>query len=361
MKIIGLFPLTGNGGIASWTKKFTKTFPDSEHEFTFVDVAPSKPRTGDKESLLYRVISGFSTMMRIKRELRALFKNQHFDILHTTTSGNIGSLRDLVVAKLCKKNGVKTIMHCRYGCITEDIQAKGIVGTLLRKAMIEFDQIWVLDSRSYNTLKSYQHLSDKVFLTPNSIDVTEGIDRMPKKYKRIAFVGNLIPTKGLFELIEACTKTDVKLDVIGPGTDDVVEKVTRIAGEKLGKSIFVHGRLPNPEAVKFMHAVDIVALPTYYASEAFPISIIEAMSLTKMVISCPRAAVKDMLTDLDGNNCGMLVEPKSSEAIVDAINWCQTHTQEADAMCCKAYEKVYAYYRKEVVYDLYRSLYSKLI
>ena len=28
MKLIGLFPLIGNGGIASWTKKYTKTFPD---------------------------------------------------------------------------------------------------------------------------------------------------------------------------------------------------------------------------------------------------------------------------------------------------------------------------------------------
>lgn len=62
-----------------------------------------------------------------------------------------------------------------------------------------------------------------------------------------------------------------------------------------------------------------MALPTYYPWEAFPISIIEAMSLTRMVISCPRAAVKDMLTDLEGKPCGMLVEPKSTAAIVEAI------------------------------------------
>ena len=85
-----------------------------------------------------------------------------------------------------------------------------------------------------------------------------------------------------------------------------------------------------------MHSVDILALPTYYASEAFPISILEAMSLTKMVISCPRAAIKDMLTDLDGNPCGMLVEPKSTDAIINAINWCQTHRKEADLMCQKS-------------------------
>ena len=362
MKIIGLFPLTGNGGIASWTKKFTNTFPDEEHQFTFVNVSPSIPRAGGfSETLLVRTLSGFTAMSRILKELNGVLGKDQYDILHTTTSGNIGSLRDYRVAKLCKQYGVKTIMHCRYGCITEDIQLKGIFGRLLRRAMNEFDQIWVLDSRSYNTLKDIDSLKDKVFLTPNSIDVTEEMNPAPKEYKRVAFIGNLYPTKGLYELVEACTRTDVRLDVIGPGADNVVANVKKLAGDRLDKTIFIHGKLPNPEAVKFMHDVDIVALPTYYPWEAFPISIIEAMSLTKMVISCPRAAIKDMLTDLEGNPCGMLVEPKSADAIAEAIEWCQSHKDKADVMCRKAYEKVRNCYSKEVVYDLYRSLYKKLI
>lgn len=362
MKIVGLFPLTGNGGIASWTKKFMQTFPDEEHQFSFVNVSPATPRAGGwSETMLVRMLSGFTAMSRILKELKAVLKKNKYDILHTTTSGNIGSLRDYRVAKLCKKHRVKSIMHCRYGCITEDIQSKGLTGFLLRKAMNAFDQIWVLDSRSYNTLKNIDSLKNKVHLTPNSIDVTEDMNPAPKSYKRVAFIGNLYPTKGLYELVEACTRTDVRLDIIGPGADDVIAQVKKLAGDKLDKTVFIHGKLPNPEAVKFMHDVDIVALPTYYPWEAFPISIIEAMSLTKMVISCPRAAVKDMLTDLEGNPCGMLVQPKSADAIVEAINWCQTHKEEADKMCQKAYEKVKTCYSKEVVYNLYRSLYKKLV
>ena len=95
MKIIGLFPLTGNGGIASWTKKFTKTFPDNEHQFTFVNVSPSVPRTGGlSETFLFRTLSGISAMFRILRELKMVMKKDKYDILHTTTSGNIGSFRD---------------------------------------------------------------------------------------------------------------------------------------------------------------------------------------------------------------------------------------------------------------------------
>jgi len=359
MNILGLFPLTGNGGIASWTKKFLATFPDDDHLFYPVNISP-KPRTGE-ESLIDRALSGIKALRRILKEVDNTLRSNSIDILHTTTSGSIGSYRDIRVAKLCKKYGVKSIMHCRYGCITEDYKSRGLVGILLRKSMSLFDQIWVLDSRSYNTLKAIPTLTDKVFLTPNSIEVNEPYDPTPKEYKRVLFLGNLIPTKGLYELVEACTQTDVRLDIVGPGSDDIVAKVRELAGEKLDKSIFIHGKLPNPEAVEFMHNVDIVALPTYYPWEGFPISIIEAMSLSKMVISCPRAAVQDMLTDLDGKPCGMLVAPKSADAIVEAITWCQSHKEEADEMCKKAYEKVYSCYRKEVVYELYRSLYSKLV
>ena len=359
VNILGLFPLTGNGGIASWTKKFLATFPDDEYKIYPVSSSP-KARTG-KEGVLERSLSGFTALNRILKEVEQTIKKHKIDILHTTTSGSLGSYRDIRVAKLCKKYGIKSIMHCRYGCITEDYESKGLVGILLRKSMSLFDQIWVLDSRSYNTLKNIPRLASKVYLTPNSIEVNESMNPTPKEYKRVAFIGNLIPTKGLYELVEACIRTEVRLDVIGPGADEVVAKIKDIAGDKLNTSIFLHGRMLNPEAVKFMHDVDVVALPTYYSCEAFPISIIEAMSLTKMVISCPRAAVKDMLTDLEGNPCGMLVTPKSADAIVKAIEWLQSHKAEADEMCKKAYEKVYTCYRKEVVYDLYRTHYKELI
>lgn len=355
--VILLAPLTGNGGIASWTKKMLATFPNDQYKLIPVNVSPDDKH---EKGLVGRVVSGLQATRRILKEIKQKCKDNDVAILHTTTSGNIGSFRDMKVAKWCRKHGIKTIMHCRYGCIPEDYQSNGLVGRLLRCSMISFDQIWVLDNRTYSYLKKVEAVKDKVFLTPNSIEVKEQINTTPKNYKRIAFVGNLIPTKGLYELTEAALQCDVRLDIIGPGPDGVNQRLKEIAGEQLNKRIFIHGRLPNPDAVKFMHDVDIIALPTYYPSEAFPISILESMSLTKMVISCPRAAVPDMLTDLEGKPCGIIVPEKSVQGIVDAINWCQTHKDEADKMCRKAYEKVYACYRTDVVYNIYRDNYGKL-
>lgn len=358
--ILLLAPLTGNGGIQSWTRKYIDTFTDDM--FQLVPVGVSKRRSlAKKMDLVHRFVDGLIDMVQVRREVKKVIKENNISILHTTTSGNIGSLRDVVVARICRRNGVKTIMHCRYGCIPEDYKSNGLVGRLLHRSTALYDQIWVLDKRTYNFLHDIDTLKGKVFLTPNSIEVKEEMNAAPKDYKRIAFVGNLIPTKGLYELTEAALRCNVRLDIIGPGTDDVNNRLREIAGDQLDKKIFIHGKLPNPEAVKFMHEVDIIALPTYFPSEAFPISILEAMSLTKMVISCPRAAVPDMLTDVDGKPCGMLVPEKSVEGIADAIDWCQSHKDEADVMCRKAYEKVYSCYRTEVVYNIYRKNYRMLL
>lgn len=358
MKIIGLFPLTGNGGIASWTKKFLSTFPNNEYQIIPVNISPEERRG---ENLYERIVSGMKATRRIKKELQNIFCLQKIDILHTTTSGSFGSLRDVIVGKLCNKYGVKKIMHCRYGCIPEAFPSKGLTGWLLRRSMKLYDQIWVLDNRTYQFLQSIKSIKDKVYLTPNSIEIKKTIDSAPKTYKRVAFVGNLIPSKGLYELTEAAVYCNVRLDIIGPGPQFVIEKIKSIAGDKFSQTIFVHGRLPNDEAVQFMQQIDMIALPTYYRSEAFPMSIIEAMSLSKLVISCKRAAIPDMLTALDGTPCGLLVEPKSTNAIVQAINWCQQNHEQADLMRKKAYEKVYEKYRTEVVYELYRENYKKLI
>ena len=65
-------------------------------------------------------------------------------------------------------------------------------------------------------------------------------------------------------------------------------------------------------------------------------------------------AVTDVLI-IGGGLCGILCAHMLKESGVDCI------LAEADEICKKAYEKVYTCYRKEIVYDLYRSNYNKIL
>lgn len=355
--------MQGNGGIASWTKKFLKTFADEEYIIYPVSNAPDKDFTQYVNSL-DRVYHGTKAMIRCYKEAKKVLK-QHpeIQIMHTTTSSGLGSIRDYLLAKLCHKYGVKCIMHCRFGTVKEKYESKNIWGKYFVKATKEFDQTWVLDNRSATFLKSIPELAGKVFLTPNSIAVPETCNLEPKKYAHIGFVGNVVETKGIFELVQAVVETsgDVHLTIAGPGSASDIEKVKGIAGDSFGTKVQYMGKLPNDKAVELIDSLDVVALPTYYSGEAFPISILEAMSRGKLVLSCPRAAIPDMLTANDGSKCGVLVAERSKDEIVQAIEWITSHNEECDEMCRKAYGKVKTAYRMDVVYEIYRKNYKKLI
>ncbi len=349
--VILLTPLTGNGGIASWSKNYCKIFTSDTFDIIPID------RGFEHGSLINRII----VLLRVLRKVRRK-KKAGIAIIHTTTSGGVfGTFRDYIVAKFFTDKHCKTIMHCHYGNVTEDIK-KRFYGKFLHKTMALYDEIWVLDSRSEHTLQTFQNLKGKVCLIPNCIEVSENVDLSPKKYESIAFIGNLIPEKGLYELVEAvigCNE-NITLYIVGKGMPAVEERLHKMIGlDKEGK-IHLIGQLQNDKAVEFMKNVDMVALPSYMGKEAFPISILEAMSLGKLVISTHRAAISDMLTALDGSECGIFVREKSIDDIVHAIRYCVHNKSEADKICAKAYEKVYNAYRNEIVYLEYEKHYKKL-
>ena len=359
-KILIIAPLSVNGGIASWAKNYLATFKDSEFQLITLD-SSSKYRSPNDTSLIKRVLIGLFDLIKLRRQVRIILNNEKFCIAHVTTSGNIGSFRDIVIGNLLNRNKCKTILHCHYGCLSKDINNKLILGYFLRKALKIYNQIWVLDKNSYKTLINRPKFKNKVFLTPNPIVVQDNIDFTPKKYSNIVFIGNLIPEKGIYELLRAVLKCDIRLDIAGPAKQNVLNQIADIAGQEFGRKIFYHGKLPNDQAMAILRRADILALPSYYNFEAFPISILEAMSFAKLVISTNRAAIPDILTDMDGNSCGIIVKEKSVDEIVNAINFCQQNSTIADDMCRRAYEKVKNAYSIEEIYRQYKSNYQLLI
>lgn len=362
IKVWGLFPLRGNGGIVSWARQFTSSFSDDNYTLITVDTSLDKDFVKLKGiNKLFHDIKTFTHIYY--NALKEIHANPDIKIMHTTTSAAMGTLRDYLMVCLCKKNGIKCIMHCHFGYIKELYEGKDKWSQMFRKNIELYDQTWVLDRRSADFLRTIPSIRNKIMLTPNSIDVPDSIEMKASDYKKIGFIGNIIPSKGIFELIQAVKELsdDTHLYIAGTGTVEDIDKMVSLIGNNIDRNIHFMGKLPNPEAVRLMESLDIVCLPTYFYAEAFPISILEAMSRGKLIISCPKAAIPDMLSMADGSQCGILVAERSASALADAIKWCQNHPSEALEMRKKAYEKVKTCYRKEVVFDIYRQYYRRLL
>lgn len=358
--VILLTPITGNGGIASWSRKYLKQF--KSEWFNLIPVNRAAPQSAAfHNSKFERIVVGIRELFVVLALLRKTTSSSEVAVIHATTSGSLGTIRDFLVTFRRYKARSKTILQARYGCIPEDIN-RVFYGRFLLWTMSRYDELWVLDSRTEKCLKSYKRLNSKVYLVPNCINVNPSLNIGSKQYRHYAFIANLIPEKGLFELVSAflMRTDDAILSIVGKGNSEVEHQLKEMIKTKDNENIFLMGQMTNEKAVEFMNGVDAVILPTYMPQEAFPISILEAMSLGKLVITTKRAALADMLTLGDGTPCGIFVGERSVEDISEAIDYCRKHPAEADELCKKAYKKVCGAYSTKTVYRLYENHYARL-
>ena len=351
-KVLFVAPLEGNGGIVTWAANYRKVMiPD----IVLISIGVSKRRALRKVANLFNIIfDGLRDLKSVLKDIDCAIKeNEDVKIMHMTTSGGNGTLRDFFIARKAQRNGLKCIMHCHYGCIPQDFEKRGIRGALFHKTLRLFDQIWVLDRKSFQALDKDPNLHGKIELVPNFLEVPTStsytdkdffacLDGMELTWTNAEAFSQLfydeiaelyIPyRKDVINQEELCVRIDVFVN------EHQLELSQILSGIRLDEGCFVRE-----------------------VSEAFPISILEAMSLSKLVISCDRAAIPDMLTDMNGNMCGILVAPKSSSEIEKAIKWCQKNKTEANKMCRQAYNKVYSAYRTDIVIKMCVDNYRKLL
>jgi glycosyltransferase involved in cell wall biosynthesis len=128
------------------------------------------------------------------------------------------------------------------------------------------------------------------------------------------FLGWVIPTKGVGELVEAWSRLNPKgwrLIVAGP-----VEEAYKAELLKTHRPEGVEftGELGHEEAMKLMAGADLFVLPSY--TEGFPNVILEAMALGRPIVATAVGAIPEMLSD----GCGVLIKPRSAEELAEALS-----------------------------------------
>lgn len=158
------------------------------------------------------------------------------------------------------------------------------------------------------------------FVNENFYNDQPKINANLKKSCRITFIGNLLVSKGVYELLDAYHQVvtnnqniDIKLNIVGGGTElpGMQEKLKELS---LERNVKFFGPIENKEIPKILTKTDIFVLPSY--SEGFPLTIIEALSMGCPVIATAVGGIPEVINDEEN---GLLIEPKSSEALQEAI------------------------------------------
>ena len=314
-----------SGGINVWGNNVWNYYNQVETDMSLDIVSFDRVfNVQENSSLLQRAFWGVRDYYRsIKETKEKLEKEGPYDVLHLCSSAQLGLIKDLIVIREAHKYGVKVVLHLHFGRLPEVLSSHTRESCLLKKIIKEADAIAVMDMQSFKTLKNYG--CDKAYYLPNplSLTVANQIDEQCGDIRRnpikILYVGHVIPTKGVYELANACADIDgIELHLVGTIAEEDRISLEQIAKRKdKGDWLIIRGGIPHDEVIKEMLSCGIFVLPSY--TEGFPNVILEAMACGCPIVATDVGAIPEMLINGDDYKCGILVKPKDGKNLKKAI------------------------------------------
>ncbi len=192
--------------------------------------------------------------------------------------------------------------------------AKGLLGHLCHRALKGADLLLVETDMLVRAAREAG--LDNVAQYPNNRPMPpESANETPRRQscRRFIFLGQVRPTKGVRELIEAGERLPEGTEVAVYGS--LVEGMTEAAFEGLRRVRYA-GTLDSDEVIPTVASYDALVLPTYYQGEGHPGVILEAFAAGRPVISTTWRAVPEIVDD----SCGLLVEPRNPDALCAAMS-----------------------------------------
>ena len=312
--------------------------------------------------VIKRLLSALKEFLPAINQARKRLKTEKYDTVHIVTSASLSLIKDLVMIRLAHRYGAKAVIHFHFGRIPDLLIANGFESKLLRKVLKKADIAVTMDKKSFDALsdKGYSN----IYYLPNPIteSIIERANLERQSIKRISgkllFVGQVLPTKGIYELVEACKSIKgIQLHIIGNAQDSIKEDLNTRFGSG-DSNYLLRGTLSRDEVFREMMSAELFILPSY--SEGFPNVVLEAMACHSPIIATTVGAIPEML-DIDGDACGVCVKPKDVEGLQKAIFFLLDNKQKANELSDKAFVRVKSFYSTSVVWKQLIDIWQKAI
>jgi len=170
-------------------------------------------------------------------------------------------------------------------------------------------------------------LNTEIF-SPGDQGVARSRLGLPASGKMILFVGNLLKSKGVVDLVRACAVLRDRgiqffCRIVGQGSDAAsVEQMIRTS--HLADSVSCVGARPHAELADWFRASDVVTLPSY--SEGIPNVLREAISCGKPFVSTSVGGIPEIADP----SFSRLVPPGSIAELAEALAHMLEHTPQVD-------------------------------
>ncbi len=177
-----------------------------------------------------------------------------------------------------------------------------------------------------------------VKINPNTIDINNYpiLDELystkleMKKDNNICYIGGITRVRGIIELINAIENIDVTLHLAGEFESEELKKEVENLNE--WKKVKYYGFV-NREKIKEILSICKLGIVTLFPVKnylvALPVKLFEYMSASLPVIASNFPLWREIV---EGNNCGICVDPRNINEISKAIEYLINNPQEAKKM-----------------------------
>lgn len=351
LKVLLVSPLPPPyGGISHWTEMI-KRYSESQDDISLqvLNIAPTWRDIHDL-SIWKRVIGGgLQLIWNIIFFIKIVLKNRP-DIVHLTTSGQLAVVRDIFILAICRILKIGTVYHIRFGRLPQILQTQTKEARFFCCAAKMAGHVVAIDQKTYEALVVEFYYS-KVSLVPNCFDPSAlpAVNHAP--LHKVVFIGWVIPTKGIQELVEAWTlldRSEWSLTIVGPGDDHYIDEVKKY-GKENSRIAFV-GPKNHSETMSLLNESTILVLPSY--TEGFPNVVLEAMAACKAIVATNVGAIPEML----GKDRGILISPQDTLALSNALKTLMSDPVLCHKLAQAAYDYAQSCYSVQAVFSLYKNL-----
>lgn len=298
------------GGVGAVIDIYSKYF----EQFNFI--ASYIP--GDKMSIVLNYI------ICLQKLFFQLLFDRNIRIIHIHGASNGSFYRKFVCFLIGKYLfGKKIIYHVHGGGFELFYTNSNHVTKKLIRLFINNCNCVICLSDKWEAFFQNNFKQSNVVIIPNAIDypVKSICEKTESDILTLLFLGLVTNNKGIFDLLEVIKKNKkkykAKIRLIIGGNGETERLIRIINEEKLADIVEFVGWLENTKKSYWLQNADIYILPSYI--EGLPISILEAMSYGKPIISTNVGGIPEIVIP---NRNGFLLEPGDLNSIEKTIQYC---------------------------------------
>ena len=290
-----------------------------------------------------------------------LLRNRKIMIVHIHGASEGSFYRKFICFVISKYVYRKKIIYHVHGAEYHlyFAKSKAIRKLAIRKFINNVDCLICL-SESWKQFFEENFNTKKIEILPNIIDYPVIREKKGDTKKiRFLFLGIIDNRKGIFDVIEVIKNNvdmfDHKIELFIGGNSEVIKLQNLIEKYQISNIVKFLGWIQNEIKLQYLQNTDVYILPSY--NEGLPISILEAMSYGKPIISTDVGGIPEIVKN---NENGFLLTPGNLEQIEKSMKYFIENPQDIEKFGKNSIKMVEKHLPNSVVLQL-ENLYNQIL